>query len=73
MTGGLGNSLIATIESGGSIILSWLAIAVPVAAVLLVAVLLVFTLIKLGRSLSLKRERQEAALSSERTSMPDVL
>jgi hypothetical protein len=73
MTGGLGNSLIATIESGGSIILSGLAIAVPVAAVLLVAVLLVFTLIKLGRSLSLKRERQEAALSSERTSMPDVL
>lgn len=73
MTGGLGNSLIATIESGGSIILSGLAIAVPVAAVLLVAVLLVFTLIKLGRSLSLKRERQEAALSSERTSMPDAL
>jgi hypothetical protein len=64
MTGGLGNALISTIESGGSIILSGLAIAVPVFAVCLVAVLLVFTLSQLGRSLSLKRERQEAALSS---------
>lgn len=72
-TGGLGNFLIATLESGGSIILSGLAIAVPVVAVLLVAVLLVFTLSKLGRSLALKRERQEAAISSERTSLPDVL
>jgi hypothetical protein len=72
MTGGLGNSLISTIEAGGSFILSWLAIAVPVFAVCLVAVLLVFTLSKLGRSLSLKRERQEAALSSDTTSMPDV-
>lgn len=64
MTGGLGNGLISTIEAGGSIILSWLAIAVPVFAVCLVAVLLVFTLSKLGRGLTLKRERQEAALSS---------
>lgn len=72
MTGGLGNSLISTIEAGGSFILSWLAIAVPVFAICLVAVLLVFTLSNLGRSLSLKRERQEAALSSDTTSMPDV-
>jgi hypothetical protein len=64
MTGGLGNPLISTIESGGSIILSALAIAVPVFAVCLVAVLLVFTLSKLGRSLALKRERQEADMKS---------
>ncbi len=64
MTGGLGNGLISTLEAGGSIILSWLAIAVPVFAVCLVAVLLVFTLSKLGRGLTLKRERQEAAPSS---------
>jgi hypothetical protein len=72
MTGGLGNSLISTIEAGGSFILSGLAIAVPVFAVCLVAVALVFTLSKLGRSLSLKRERQEAAISSDTTSIPDV-
>jgi hypothetical protein len=64
MTGGLGNGLLSTLESGGSIILSGLAIAVPVVAVCVVAVLLVFTLSQLGRSLALKRERQEAALSS---------
>ncbi len=66
MTGGLGNALISTMESGGSIILSGLAIAVPVFAVCLVAVLLVFTLSQLGRNLALKRERQEAALSSSK-------
>lgn len=66
MTGGLGNALISTIESGGSIILSGLAIAVPVFAVCLVAVLLVFTLSQLGRTLALKRERQEAALTSSK-------
>jgi hypothetical protein len=33
----------------------------------------VFTLSRLGRSLSLKRERQEAALSSEKMSTSDVL
>lgn len=64
MTGGLGNALISTIELGSSIILSGLAIAVPVFAVCLVAVLLVFTLSQVGRSLALKRERQEAELSS---------
>lgn len=64
MTGGLGNGLLSTLESGGSIILSGLAIAVPVVAVCVVAVLLVFTLSQLGRGLALKRERQEAALSS---------
>ena len=64
MTGGLGNALLSTLESGSSIILSGLAIAVPVVAVCIVAVLLVFTLSQLGRSLALKRERQEAALSS---------
>ncbi|HEY9725106.1 MAG TPA: DUF4126 domain-containing protein [Chroococcales cyanobacterium] len=73
MTGGLGNALISTIEAIGSIVLSWLAIAVPVFAVCVVAVLLVFTLSRLGRSLSLKRERQEAALSSEKMSTSDVL
>ncbi|HEY9604199.1 MAG TPA: DUF4126 domain-containing protein [Allocoleopsis sp.] len=73
MTGGLGNALISTIEAVGSILLSWLAIAVPVFAVCVVAVLLVFTLSRLGRSLSLKRERQEAALSSEKISTSDVL
>lgn len=73
MTGGLGNALISTIEAVGSIVLSWLAIAVPVFAVCVVAVLLVFTLSRLGRSLSLKRERQEAALSSEKMSTSDVL
>jgi hypothetical protein len=73
MTGGLGNGLISTIEAVGSIVLSWLAIAVPVFAVCVVAVLLVFTLSRLGRSLSLKRERQEAALSSEKMSTSDVL
>ena len=64
MTGGLGNPLISTIESGGSIILSGLAIAVPVFTVCLVAVLLVFTLSKLGRSLAVKRERQEVDMKS---------
>jgi hypothetical protein len=64
MTGGLGNALLSTIESGSAIILSGLAIALPVVAVSLVAVLLVFTLSKLGRNLALKRERQEAILSS---------
>ncbi|HEY9821686.1 MAG TPA: DUF4126 domain-containing protein [Candidatus Sericytochromatia bacterium] len=64
MTGGVGNALLSTLESGGSILLSGLAIAVPVVAVCVVAVLLVFTLSQLGRSLALKRERQEAALSS---------
>jgi hypothetical protein len=64
MTGGLGNALLSTIESGSAIILSGLAIALPVVAVCLVAVLLVFTLSKLGRNLALKRERQEAILSS---------
>lgn len=64
MTGGLGNAVISTIELGSSVILSGLAIAVPVFAVCLVAVLLVFTLSQLGRSLALKRERQEAELSS---------
>lgn len=73
MTGGLGNALISTIEAVGSIVLSWLAIAVPVFAVCVVAVLLVFTLSRLGRSLSLRRERQEAALSSEKMSTSDVL
>ena len=72
MTGGLGNALLSTLESGGSIILSGLAIAVPVFAVCLVAVLLVFTLSQLGRSLAIKRERQEAALSSLENSMPDA-
>lgn len=56
MTGGLGNALLSTIESGSSIILSGLAIVVPVFTVCVVAVLLVFTLSQLGRSLSLKRE-----------------
>jgi hypothetical protein len=69
MTGGLGNGLISTIEAGGSIILSGLAIATPVFAVCLVAMLLVFTLSQLGRSLALKRERQEAALSSLENSL----
>jgi hypothetical protein len=69
MTGGLGNGLISTIEAGGSILLSWLAIATPVFAVCLVAMLLVFTLSQLGRSLALKRERQEAALSSLENSL----
>src|SRR4028119_872790 len=72
MTGGLGNALLSTLESGGSIILSGLAIAVPVFAVCLVALLLVFTLSQLGRSLAIKRERQEAALSSLENSMPDA-
>lgn len=64
MTGGLGNALISTLEAGGSLILSGLAIAVPVVAVCFVAVLLVFTLSQLGRSLALKRERQASTLSS---------
>ena len=64
MTGGLGNALLSTIESSSSVILSGLAIAAPVFAVCLVAVLLVFTLSKLGRGLALRRERQAAALSS---------
>jgi hypothetical protein len=63
-TGGLGNALLSTFEVFGSIILSGLAIAVPVFAVCLVAVLLVFTLSQVGRSLAIKRDRQEATLSS---------
>ena len=64
MTGGLGNALLSTIESSSSVILSGLAIAVPVFAVCLVAVLLVFKLSKLGRGLALRRGPQAAALSS---------
>ncbi|MCA1994189.1 MAG: hypothetical protein LDL41_19405 [Coleofasciculus sp. S288] len=47
-----------------NVTLSGLAIAVPVVAVCFVAVLLVFTLSQLGRSLALKRERQASTLSS---------
>lgn len=64
MTGGLGNALLSTIESGSSIVLSGLAIVFPVFAVGLVAILLVFTLSKVGRSLALRKESQETILSS---------
>jgi hypothetical protein len=58
MTGGLGNAVISTIESSGSVVLSGLAIALPMVAICLVAMLVVFTLSQLGRSLAIKRERQ---------------
>ncbi len=63
MTGGIGNALLSTIESGSSIILSGIVIAFPIVSVCFVAVLLVFILSKLG-SRVLKREPQETILSS---------
>ncbi len=41
-TGGLGNPLVATVEAGGSAVLSVLAVVLPVLAVLLIASLLFF-------------------------------
>jgi hypothetical protein len=50
LTGGLGNSAVATGELGGSIVLAVLAIAAPVIAVSLVA-LAVWLAVRLGRRL----------------------
>jgi Domain of unknown function (DUF4126) len=40
LTGGLGNPIIATLELGGAILMSFLALAVPTAAIALVIMLL---------------------------------
>ena len=56
LTGGIGNGVVATIESGGSIILSIMAIFVPFLAVGLVAALLILILRKGLQVLALKRQ-----------------
>lgn len=50
-TGGLGNPLVATVEAGGSALLSVLAVALPVLAFLLVTTLLYFA----GRRILVRR------------------
>ncbi len=49
-TGGLGNPVVATGELAGSAIISFLAILIPVIAIILVAVLAFYALYKAGRS-----------------------
>jgi hypothetical protein len=51
LTGGLGNAVIATAELGGALLISFLALAVPAAAVALVILLLLLA-IRLLRRLS---------------------
>lgn len=63
LTGGLGNSLIATLESGSAVILSVLGILVPVLAAGLVVVLLIFGLQQGIRSFKGLRKTQNIAES----------
>lgn len=58
LTGGFGNSIVSTIESGGSIILSLLAIFVPLLAVVLVAIGIIF-LIQKGLQITAKKRLSE--------------
>jgi len=51
-TGGLGNPVVSTVEAGGSVLVSVLAIAVPVLAGIAVIVLLVLAVRKIWRKLS---------------------
>lgn len=46
-TGGLGNPVVSTVEAGGSLLMSILAIAVPVLAVIAAAVIIVFAFRKI--------------------------
>ena len=50
LTGGLGNSVIATAELGGAVLISFLALAAPAAAIALV-VLFLLVAIRLARGL----------------------
>jgi len=50
LTGGLGNPIIATLELGGAILMSFLALAVPTAAIAL-AIMLLWLAIRLLRQL----------------------
>lgn len=63
LTGGLGNSLIATLESGSSVLLSVLAILVPALAAGLVAALLIVGLQYSIRSFKRLRNAQKIAES----------
>ena len=56
LTGGFGNGVVSTIESGSSIILSVMAIFVPFLAVGLVAMLLIFSLRKGLQVLAVRRQ-----------------
>lgn len=56
LTGGIGNAVVSTIESGSSIILSVLAILAPVLAVGLVAALLILILRKGLQTLAIRRQ-----------------
>ena len=55
LTGGLGNPVIATAELGGAILMTFLALAAPVAAVVLIAVFL-WLMLRLARRLLNKAE-----------------
>ena len=56
LTIGLGNAIVATVESIGAITLSVLALVAPVVAVGLVATLLVVTLTKFFQSRAISRQ-----------------
>lgn len=56
LTIGLGNSIVATVESLGAITLSVLALVAPVVAIALVATLLVVTLTKFFQSRAISRQ-----------------
>lgn len=53
-TGGLGNPVVATGELAGSAVISFLAILIPVIAIILVAAFAVYALYRVGRSLFAK-------------------
>jgi hypothetical protein len=65
MTGGLGNPVVSTAETIGATGLSLFAIALPVIALLLIVVLLVWAVRKTGRAL-FGRSRRAAATARER-------
>lgn len=58
-TGGLGNPVVSTVEAGGSLVMSVLAIAVPIVAALLVVAILFFAVKKIYGWL-FKRNRLQA-------------
>ncbi|TDI90115.1 MAG: DUF4126 domain-containing protein [Candidatus Dadabacteria bacterium] len=57
-TGGLGNPIVSTAEAGGSIILSILALTLPVVAVIVVVVIIFFASRKIYRWLARRNKLQ---------------
>lgn len=58
LTGGIGNGVVSTIESLGSIVLSVMAILVPFLTVALVSVLLIFVFRKGLQTLAMRKQSQ---------------